>query len=97
MYARVTNLAGPPENFDRGARYIEEQVVPRLRQMDGFRGFVALGDRQGGRLLGVAFWEDEDALQATETPVSAVRSAAAEAVGGEVTGVDVYEVAVFEV
>jgi hypothetical protein len=33
--------------------------------MDGFKGFVALGDRQSGKLLGVAFWESEEALRAT--------------------------------
>ncbi len=96
MYARVTTLEGPPDRMDDAARHVREQVVPQLQQMDGFKGFVAFGDRQSGRLLGVAFWESEEALRATEDAVSDVRSGAAEAAGGTVAGVEQYEVIVFE-
>jgi hypothetical protein len=65
--------------------------------MDGFKGFVTLADRQSGKVLGVAFWESEEALRATEEAVSSMRSGVAEAVGGTVAGVESYEVAVFEV
>ncbi len=64
--------------------------------MEGFEGFVALGDRQSGRVLGVAFWESEEALRATEQAVSGVRSGAAEASGGTVASVGEYEVLVNE-
>ena len=56
----------------------------------------ALGDRQSGKLLGLAFWESEEALRATEGAVSSVRSGAAEAAGGTVAGVEQYEVFVYE-
>jgi hypothetical protein len=64
--------------------------------MDGFKGFVTLGDRQSGKVLGVAFWESEEALRATEVAVSGVRSGVAEAAGGTVAGVEQYEVIVYE-
>jgi len=97
MYARVTTLEGPPDKVDDGTRHVREQVLPQLQQMDGFKGFVALSDRQSGKLLGVAFWESEEALRATEEAVASVRSGAAEAAGGTVAGVENYEVVVFEV
>ena len=97
MYARVTTLEGPPERIDDATRHVREQVLPQLQQMDGFKGFVALGDRQSGKVLGVAFWESEGVLRATEEAVSRVRSGAAEAGGGTVAGVEQYEVSVFEV
>jgi len=96
MYARVTTLEGPPDKVDDGTRHVREQVLPQLQQMDGFKGFVALSDRQSGKLLGVAFWESEEALRATEEAVASVRSGAAEAAGGTVAGVENYEVVVFE-
>jgi hypothetical protein len=96
MHARVTTLEGAPDKMDDATRHLQEQVLPQLRQMDGFEGFVAFGDRQSGKLLGVAFWESEEALQATEEKVSSVRSGAADAVGGTVAGVEQYEVVVFE-
>jgi heme-degrading monooxygenase HmoA len=97
MYARITTLEVPPDKVDDGTRHVREQTLPQLQQMDGFKGFVALTDRQSGKLLGVAFWESEEALRATEEAVSSVRSGVAEAVGGTVAGVENYEVVVFEV
>jgi hypothetical protein len=64
--------------------------------MEGFQGFVALGDRKSGKMLGVAFWESEEALRATEGAVSSVRSGAAEAADGIVASVEEYEVLVNE-
>jgi heme-degrading monooxygenase HmoA len=97
MYARVTTLEGSPDKMDDGTRHVREQVLPQLQQMDGFKGFVALSDRQSGKMLGVAFWESEEVLRASEETVVSTRSGTAEAVGGTVAGVENYEVAVFEV
>jgi heme-degrading monooxygenase HmoA len=96
MHARVSTIEGLPERMDDATRHLQEQALPQLRQMDGFKGFVALGDRQSGKVLGVAFWESEEALRATEVEVSGVRSGAAEAAGGTVASVENYEVVVFE-
>ena len=56
MYARLTTIEGAPEKMDEVTRHVQEQTLPQLQQMDGFKGFVALGDRNSGRLVGVAFW-----------------------------------------
>ena len=96
MYARLTTIEGAPDKMDDAARHAREQTLSQLQQMDGFRGFVALGDRQSGKLLGLAFWESEEALRATEGAASSVRSGVAEAAGGTVAGVEQYEVVVYE-
>ena len=96
MHARVTTLQGSPDKMDDATRHVQEQTLPQLQQMDGFKGFVALGDRNSGRLVGVAFWESEGALRATEQEVSGVRSGVAEAVDGTVASVEQYEVVVYE-
>ncbi len=97
MHARITTMEAPPEKMDEAAEHVRERMLPQLRQMEGFEGFVALGDRQSGKLLGVAFWASEEAMRASEEGVSSVRSDSAEAVGGTVSGVERYEVAVYEV
>ena len=96
MYARVTTIQGAPAKIDDAKGHIQEQTLPQLQKMDGFKGFLALGDRQSGKVLGVAFWESEEALLATEQEVSSVRSGAAEAADGIVAGVEEYEVFVNE-
>ncbi len=92
----MTTIEGSPDRMDDAARHIQEQTLPQLRQMDGFEGFVAFGDRQSGRLMGVAFWESEEALRATEGAVSGVRSETAETAGGAVASVEEYEVFALE-
>jgi heme-degrading monooxygenase HmoA len=96
MHARVTTIQGAPGKVDDVARQVQEQTLPQLQKLEGFKGFVALGDRQSGKLLGVSFWESEEALRANEQAVSDVRSAAAETADGIVAGVEEYEVFVNE-
>ena len=96
MYARVTTIQGTLGKMDDAKGHIQEQTLPQLQKMDGFKGFVALGDRQSGKVLGVAFWESEEALRATEEAVSSVRSGVASAADGIVASVEQYEVFVNE-
>ena len=96
MHARVTTLEVPPDRMDDATRHVQEQVLPRLSRMEGFEGFVALGSRQSGKLQGVAFWESEEALRATDEAVAPIREGAAESAGGTVAGVEEFEVFVFE-
>jgi heme-degrading monooxygenase HmoA len=96
MHARVTTLEVPPDRIDVAKRNVREQVLPRLSQMEGFKGMVALGSGQSGKLQGVAFWESEEALRATDQSVVPVREGVAEAAGGTVAGVEEFEVFMFE-
>jgi heme-degrading monooxygenase HmoA len=96
MHARLTTIEAPPDRMDDATRHVQEQVLPQLQQLDGFKGLIALRDRGSGRVRGVAFWESEEALRATEEAVAGVRSGVAEAAGGTVAGVEQYEVVVFE-
>ena len=97
MYARVTTIQGSAGKMDEAKGHIREQTLPQLQKMEGFKGFVALGDRQSGKVLGVAFWESEETLRATEEAVSSERRAAASAAEGTVASVEQYEVFVNEV
>ena len=96
MHARVTTIQGSPDKMDDLTTHIQEQTLPQLQKMEGFKGFVSLGDRQSGKVIGVAFWESEEALRATEQAVSSVRSGAAGAADGIVASVEEYEVLVNE-
>jgi len=42
-------------------------VVPSLKDQPGFRGFVALVNREVGKSLGYSAWETEQAMVASET------------------------------
>src|SRR5688572_20183772 len=88
MHARLTTLEAPPDRMDDATRFVQEQVLPQLQQMDGFKGFIALRVRGSGRLRGVALWESEEALRATDEAAARIRGGVAEATGGEVASVE---------
>lgn len=97
MYARTTTLEGSPERMDEAVRHLREELIPQLDQQDGYKGFIALGDRHSGKLVGVVLWENEEAMRASEEAADRMRGESAQATGGKVAGVERYEVALFEV
>ena len=97
MHGRLTTVEGvPPDKMDDAARHLHEQVLPQLQQLDGFEGFIAVRDRENGRLRGLALWESEDALRATDEAAARIRGGVEESTGGTIASVENYEVLVFE-
>jgi hypothetical protein len=96
MHARMSTLEGSPDELDEGVHDVKDHVLPLLRQQDGFKGFIALGDRQSGELIGITFWESEQAMQASEEVGERTRSDTAEDMGDTIADVQRYEVGLFE-
>jgi len=78
-------------------RQVREQVLPQAKKDEGFKGMIALGDRQSGKTLGITFWESEDDMRASEEAANRLRSESAEAGGQTIAGVERYKVGIFEV
>ncbi len=97
MHARVSIFEGSPDEMDEALREAREVVLPRGRQMEGFKGMIALGDRQSGKTLGITFWESEEALRASEEAANRLREESAEASEETIASVERYEVGLFEV
>jgi heme-degrading monooxygenase HmoA len=96
MHARMSTLEGPSDEMDEGLRDVKEHVLPLLRQQDGFKGFIALGNRQSGKLIGITFWESEQAMQSSEEVGDRMRSDTAEDTGDTIEDVERYEVGLFQ-
>ena len=95
MHARVTTLQVDTARLDDTIRQLETDEVPRWQEMDGFKGFTLLVDRQSGKVAGTTFWESEEAMNASEEAVSGSRDRAAETGGASSPPqVDRYEVAI---
>lgn len=97
MHARMSILEGSSDQVEEGMRHVRERVLPQLQQQDGFQGFVVFSDRQRGKIIGVSLWESEQAMQASEEVGDRTRSESAEAGGATVSGVERYEVELFDV
>jgi heme-degrading monooxygenase HmoA len=96
MHARMSTLEGSPEEMDEGLRDVRERVLPLLKQQEGFKGFIALGNHQSGELIGITFWESEQAMQASEEVGDRTRSDTAEDTGDAIEDVERYEVGLIE-
>jgi len=93
MHARASTMMGDPAQVDEAGRMIESELLAQLEQVDGFRGILALGDRETGKSLVVTFWDSEETMKTSEERANQMRSAASSRIGA--TGapqVDRYEV-----
>ena len=90
--ARVSTLEGPPEQADEGERYAEENVLPRARQLAGWKGVLSLLDRASGRGKLITFWESAEAMQASAVQATQLRDDSAQAAGAGVRSVEPYDV-----
>jgi hypothetical protein len=97
MHAQVTTVEASPARLDDAIRFFREQVLPQLRQMDGFEEFIALSDRQSGKLVGVVLWENEELMHSIKEVLSRTRGGISHPLGGAVVGVENYVVSIFGV
>ena len=93
VYARASSMSGDPAKVDEAAKILETQLYAQLEQVDGFKGIVALGQRDTGRSLVVTFWDSEGAMTASEERANQMRGAAAAEIGASgAPQIDRYEV-----
>lgn len=92
----MTTFEGAPDRVEEGLRIYREEVVPWLRDATGFRGFVALLDRDGETGLGITFWATEEDMSADASLGGALRDEVAAAVHARITRMGYYEVALVE-
>ncbi len=80
MHARMTTIQGSPDRLDAIAEQFEADVVPQIRKLNGFEGYL-MGNRGDGRAMAITFWSSQEALSASEDAVVAMRQAAADTAG----------------
>lgn len=94
MHARVTTIQANPERLDEMVSSFEEDDLPKIRGLDGFRGFTMLIDRSSGRAIGTSYCSSEEAMAASEEAVQSSRRRAADTGGAsDEPRVERYEVA----
>jgi heme-degrading monooxygenase HmoA len=98
MYARITTIHSPRERMDKGIEEVRKDVLPLMREVEGFRGLVGLVDRRSNMGITISLWDSEDAMQESEDVGDRLRARAAEAMKAETEPmVNRYEVVLYEV
>jgi heme-degrading monooxygenase HmoA len=94
MFARVTTLKGPADSVERLRTTVDQQILPAVRAINGFRGLLSLADPTSGKGVTISLWESEDAMKQAEETANRLRSSTAAATGADIISVDRYEVVV---
>jgi heme-degrading monooxygenase HmoA len=96
MHARVTRYEGAaPEDTDENLQTKKHVLPTEPGQTEDMKGVVFLCDRQGGTIVVISMWEDEEAMRASEDEATRVREEVTRP--GETASVEHYEVALLEV
>jgi quinol monooxygenase YgiN len=66
MHARVVTLQVQPGKMDELNAIFQDDVVPAVRQVAGFRSLTLLEDRKTSRAMMFSVWETETAMKASE-------------------------------
>ena len=84
MFARVSRFVGlPPERIEATLKMFQEEYLPSIQQLQGFRGVEVMVDRQGGRAIATTYWETKEDLDASAKAVGQAREAAVSALDPE--------------
>jgi heme-degrading monooxygenase HmoA len=95
MPARSAVLSVSPDRVDAVTRVMQDELIPRYQDQDGYEGFVLLANREAGRVLGVSFWETESDLLASDNLGAEARARLSEVGGSDETPVrETWEVVV---
>jgi heme-degrading monooxygenase HmoA len=81
MHGRARSIS--PDRLDEVASNFQDEQIPRYREQDGYKGFTLLANRQSGRVLGVSFWESDEARRASEELGAEERESIRQSAGGE--------------
>jgi hypothetical protein len=90
--ARVSTLEGDPTKIDDATKDAKQEILPRLRQLSGFKGAMGMVDRKTGRTLLISLWESAETMRASEEQAETFRKESADVERGRVLSVDRYEV-----
>ena len=94
MHALVSVFQMTPDELDAGVEY-GRGTMAEMTEMEGFRGNLALVDREAGKITSITLWESEEAMKTSEERANTMRSSGATAIDASVVSVDRYEVGYF--
>lgn len=91
MYASLTTVRAGGPDVSTTARMAAESMLTWLREFEGYRGLLVLGDPEVGNARIVSFWDSLDALDRSDKGRREVRESMVAAAGAELESVDRYE------
>ena len=98
MFGRLVEIEGvDPSRRDEVLGIIRERIIPGLKEIDGFAGFISLVDEDNRRARSVVLWETREGAEEAERQFAPKREEIVSGMGGTVRSADLYEAPIVEV
>ena len=98
MYARLVEIEGADvSKRDEVLGIIRERIIPGLKEIEGFAGFISLVDEENRRSRSVVLWETKEGAEEAERQFAAKREEVVSSMGATVRSADLYEAPIVEV
>jgi hypothetical protein len=98
MYGRLIEVEGvDPSKREEVLGIMREKIIPGLKEIDGFVGFISLVDEANKRARSVVLWETREGADEAERQFGPKREEIVRSIGGTVRSADLYEAPIVEV
>jgi heme-degrading monooxygenase HmoA len=98
VFARLTRFSGVSGNgkLELYLRLVSERVLPVVRSMPGFSGYLALSDGEHDEVVVLTLWASEQQMLDSEDVTVQLRREASDKVGATLLSVERFRVAIHE-
>lgn len=98
MYGRLIEIEGvDPSRREEVMGILRDRIIPGLKEIDGFAGFISLVDEENRRARSVVLWETREGADEAERRFGPKREEMVRGMGGTVRSADLYEAPIVEV
>jgi hypothetical protein len=98
MYGRLVEIEGiDPSKREEAIQNIREKIIPALKELEGFAGFISLADGDNRRARSIVLWETRENAEEAERQMMSRREEMVSRLGATVRSADLYEAPIVEV
>jgi hypothetical protein len=98
MFGRLVEIEGvDPSKREEVVGIIKETIIPSLKEIEGFAGFISLVDEGTRRARSIVLWETMEGAEQAERQFAAKREEIVRGMGGTVRSADLYEAPIVEI
>ena len=95
-FVRINDIQGSPGKIEAGIRFVQEQVVPAVKALKGYRALIMGVNRASGRVFVTTVWETAADRDASEAALTEQRRQGGQILGAEQVKVENYEAVFIE-
>jgi hypothetical protein len=98
MYGRLVEIDGiDSSKREEVVGIIRERIIPGMKEIDGFAGFISLMDPETKRARSVVLFETKESAEEAERQFAPRREQIVSERGGTVRSADLYEAPIVEI